>query len=168
MPRKDEEWIKGFDGLYTISREGVVRTYKTGRGCLPPGTPLVQSLGTKGYPQVRLYDSFGKGFSLKVHRIVAETFIENPEKLQQVDHINNNKIDNGIQNLRWVTNQTNTFKELSKTYYLLKKDGTGVFVKGISTWCRMVGIDCATLFKMKKGERKSAYGFVHMEEYCAT
>lgn len=47
------------------------------------------------------------GKAYRVHRLVAETFIPNPDNLPQVDHINRNRYDNRIENLRWVTAKEN-------------------------------------------------------------
>lgn len=44
---------------------------------------------------------FFKGKQYRIHRLVAETFIDNPQKLPTVDHINRNRTDNRLQNLRW-------------------------------------------------------------------
>ena len=55
-----------------------------------------------------------------VHRIVAETFIDNPRGCREVDHINHNKSDNRVENLRWVThkeNQANLSKATKRTYW---------------------------------------------------
>ena len=55
-----------------------------------------------------------------VHRIVAETFIENPRECREVDHINRNKQDNRVENLRWVTheeNQANLSRFTKRTYW---------------------------------------------------
>ena len=55
-----------------------------------------------------------------VHRVVAETFIENPRGCKEVDHINHDKQDNRVENLRWVTreeNQANLSKFTKRTYW---------------------------------------------------
>lgn len=153
----------GFEGLYKIDELGNLFTFKKGRGTLPEGSKLVQSLNTKGYPQVRIYDSKGKGHTLRVHRLVAQSFIPNPENLPQVDHIDGDKTNNMVSNLRWVTNQTNTEKELAKVYYLLHKDGTGYFIKNFTKWCRQMNFSQASFYRMMNGERKSAHGFKPME-----
>ena len=84
---------------YSVSENGDIRNDKTGR-------ILKQHLNTSGYMTVML----GRKTSpLYVHRIVADSFIENNDNLPQVDHINGNKLDNNVKNLRWVSVSDNCY-----------------------------------------------------------
>jgi hypothetical protein len=98
-----EKDIKGYEGLYTISDEGFVyRKYKSG---------AVKSIGGQngdGYIKATLSKPGIPARQVLVHRLVAEYFIPNPESLPMVDHRNEDKTDNKVENLRWCTSAQNT------------------------------------------------------------
>lgn len=93
-----EVWkdIKGYEGLFQISNQGNIKKN---------GKKIVPWKDNKGY--LRVYLSYKKEPNVKVHRLVANAFIPNPDNKPQIDHINTIKTDNRVENLRWVTNQEN-------------------------------------------------------------
>ncbi len=109
-----EKWIDaiGFEGCYEVSNFGRVRRkkgetiYKDGRVAHFSETVLVPSLNRKGYLKVYL-SMKSKKYTKSVHRIVAESFIENPNGKKTVNHIDGNKENNNVENLEWATNEEN-------------------------------------------------------------
>lgn len=92
--------VSGYDN-YEIDTKGNVWNIKTGK-------KLSTRLNNRGYVHVKLYDrKQGKGKTFLHHRLVAETFLANPDGLEQVNHINGDKTDNRPANLEWVTRQQN-------------------------------------------------------------
>ena len=73
---------------------------------------LKQFKSTGGYPRIRLRLDSGDYKTLKVHRLVAEAFLENENNLPDVDHINCNVKDNRVENLQWLSHQANCNKLL--------------------------------------------------------
>lgn len=97
------KWVKGYEGYYEVSNKGKVRStsYK--------GTRILKPSKTKrGYLNVIFCINQVKIHKL-VHRLVAETFLMNPNNLKQVNHINGNKEDNSVENLEWCTQEYNNF-----------------------------------------------------------
>ena len=86
--------IEGYE-KYEISNFGNVRNKKTGKVLSP-------SVNGKGYYNVDFYNN-GTRKNHKVHRLVAEAFIPNHDNKACVDHIDNNKLNNHVENLRWAT-----------------------------------------------------------------
>lgn len=91
-------WVNGFEGLYEISDSGIVRSRKTGH---------YRELKTKhnnvtGYDFVILCGN-GNPKSITIHRLVATAFIPNPKGLPCVNHRNEIKTDNRVENLEWCT-----------------------------------------------------------------
>ena len=98
--------IKGYDN-YEISICGMVRNVITKRILKP-------SISTSGYYSVILSKN-GKTKTITIHRLVAMHFIPNIYNDKYIDHIDNNKLDNTVSNLRWVSQQENCFnQQLSK------------------------------------------------------
>ena len=97
-----EEWkdVRGFKGLYEVSNLGRVRD-KNG---------LLKEYNTDGYIRVCLKKTLnGKRISrcIGVHRLVAQAFIPNPHRYKEVNHKDENKSNNCVDNLEWCTRKYN-------------------------------------------------------------
>lgn len=95
--------IQNFEGYY-VSNLGRVQSHKSWGGT--SFRFLHPSKTKKGYFTVSLCKS-GKRSQFLVHRLIAETFIPNPSNLPQINHKNENKEDNRVQNLEWCDNSYN-------------------------------------------------------------
>ena len=128
--------IKGYEN-YEISICGSVRNIKT-KKLLKPG------ISSNGYYIVDLY-KMQKHKKFKVHRLVAIHFIPNIRNDDFVDHINGEKLDNTISNLRWCTCQQNQFNK--KVY---KQSTTGikgvVWIESIKKWRAKIGYNKRTIY----------------------
>lgn len=111
MKEIDYKRIKGFED-YLIYSDGRVYSEKTGKFLKPVNNG-------KGYLIIRLINCEVEKIC-RVHRLVAEAFIPNPENKPFIDHIDTDRSNNDISNLRWVTAKENsnnpiTLKKLSES-----------------------------------------------------
>ena len=96
-----EEEYKKIDGYdnYEISNFGNVRNTDTGR-------ILKTCKNSDGYYHLNLNKN-GITKTIKIHRLIALHFIPNPENLREIDHIDQDKVNNSISNLRWISPSNN-------------------------------------------------------------
>lgn len=102
----DEIWkdIPGYENKYQVSNLGNVRSLNYKRS---GNTQLLKlNKTTKGYPDITLSKN-SKVKTHMIHRLVANAFIPNPNNLPEVNHIDENKNNNCVDNLEWVTSKEN-------------------------------------------------------------
>ena len=97
--------IKGYEGNYQISNKGRIWSVLSQRYLKPQHDNC-------GYYRIQLTAKNGKRKMEKVHRLVAINFIDNPDNLPEVNHINHIRDDNRIENLEWCNHKENCNKTL--------------------------------------------------------
>lgn len=133
---EDEIWadISGYDGRYKVSNFGRVKSmeYHNTKGVRREGI-LKPAVDGSGYFRCALSKE-NILITYKVHRLVAQTFIPNPNNYPQVNHLNGNKQDNRVCNLEWTDNSGNILHAY-RTGLLPHHDGhfTPVIVENIIT-----------------------------------
>ena len=99
MDLSEFEDIKDFEGLYKINKNGDIYSCRY-KKIMSPMT------SKDGYMYVHLSNNC-KRFKCFIHRRLALQWIDNLDNLSEVDHIDRNKINNSLDNLRWVSKHTN-------------------------------------------------------------
>lgn len=190
-----EEWkdIEGYEGLYQVSSLGRIRSL--GRTCGSKNKSvqrkrqriLTQEVTIHGYCRVRLYDADGNAKHYAVHRLVYDTFIGLKDKGNEVNHINEIKTDNRLQNLEECSDSYNCnygtrnkriadklvgvplskdhknkiATALSEKVIQLTPDGNVIHVyDSAKVASELTGIDAGHICSCKNGKRRTAGGYV--------
>lgn len=153
--------IEGYESLYQVSNLGRVKSK-----CLKNERILKTRKHPNGYEIVNL-----KSKTYAVHRLVAKTFIPNPNKYKEVNHKDENKLNNKIDNLEWCSRKYNcnygalpkkVGKRFSRPVYLVDAKSE---LKPIMPFAsameaeRLFGVDHSSIIKCCRGKVKTAGGY---------
>lgn len=165
----EEIWkdIEGFYGKYQISSMGRVKSLerlrksKLGSLAFVNEKILKGKIDKDGYVEYALCTGEHKQVKYyRAHRLVATAFIPNPNNYLIVNHINETKDDNRVENLEWCTNQYNT--EYSKAKPILQFDKNWNYInrwKSCAEIERELGLDHSSIQKCCVGKKKSRGGY---------
>ena len=177
--------ISGYENLYMVSSYGRIKSLGNGCSNASKERILKQSTNTKGYLHVHLCKN-GKDKNFRVHRLVAEAFIPNPNNLPEVNHKDENKQNNFVyinedgtvdlekSNIEWCDHTYNvnygsrtekTIKKLTNGKHskqVLQYDLDGNIIAEFSSIMeveRQLGFANNNISKCCKGKYKQAYGY---------
>ena len=140
--------IKGYEGLYGITSCGRVWSYRA-RKLLKPQQKK------QGYLCVNLCKD-GKPKHYRIHRLVAETYLPNPDNLPQVNHIDEDKTNNALPNLEFCDAAYNINYSQAKKVICLE---TNEIFDSITKAAKAVDINPGNIGHCLAGRRKTAGGF---------
>ena len=126
-----ENWkdIEGYEGLYLISDYGRVRSLSK-QGSVEE--QILHPFNQDGYVRYTLRKN-GTKRNLLAHQLVAKAFIPNPLNRIYIDHIDTNKTNNHISNLRWVTKKENSNNPQTRRHNsMAKRKKKSLWAKGIT------------------------------------
>lgn len=168
----EEIWkdVEGYEGRYEVSNLGRIRSYVVDND----NGRIMRSIGTKlGYRTIRLYDGKGNSKWYPVHRLVATAFIDNPLNLPEVNHKDEVKDHNWVENLEWCDRKYNVNygtriqrvveahinnKFLSKKVYSIDSNGNVDYYESIAEAERRTGNHHALIVRTLKGRSKTCGG----------
>lgn len=170
---KTKTWtdIPGYEGLYRISTSGQVYSYPR-RGNFGREHHLKFRIDKGGYLRVLLSKN-NKSKELLVHRLVAQTFLPNPDNLPEVNHKDENPKNNDISNLEWCTSKYNsnygtrnermaktlTNGPCSKKVAQYSLDDNLIKIWPSTMECSRNGFDFRNVSACCREERPKAYGY---------
>ena len=112
---------------------------------------LKRHIDRQGYLVVSVYID-KKQYYKKVHRLVAETYLPNPNNLPMINHKDKTKDNNHISNLEWCDVQYNNEYSRAKKYKIKTPQGEILEVFNLSKWCRETKLDISWFIRNNKSK----------------
>lgn len=159
--------IKGYEGIYEVNELGQVRSvdrivkYKNGKIVNYKGKELKPGMDKGGYAMVELNKN-GISKMMKVHRLVADAFLPNPDNLPEIHHLNHERNDNRAHNLAWVirTEQMDEhWRAAQGTKLRVVGNGIDKIYNSSMEIERELGINHTYVLQTAKGISKQAKGY---------
>ena len=149
--------VVGYEGLYAVTSCGKVWSYRSQKF-------LKGGDNGHGYLSVSLVDAFGKRHTKKIHRLVAEAYLDNLEDKRDINHKDNCRTNNCINNLEWVTHQENCNSKNHKprekgTHKKVLCVETGIVYVSQAEASRATGIGSYNISNCITGKQKTAGGY---------
>ena len=162
--------IIGYEGLYRISDQGRIFSVKSGK-------IRETFVSNSGYKMIHLYKN-GTDRHFTVHRLVADNFIPNPFDFKEINHINENKLDNRAENLEWCNRKYNqeysgnirkwvnagaNGNKVASSRKIARYTKEGILLNvyiGAREVERMIGYSHQSIGRVCLGKQKTAYGYV--------
>lgn len=156
--------IEGYEGLYQVSNFGRVKSLNKRKGRILK--PIKDHFG---YLRVNLYKDF-KYKIHKVHRLVAQAFIENPNNYPIINHKDEDKTNNKVENLEWCNHQYNnnygtvierkrkTSTNNPKTSKKVLCVETGIVYPSLMQLCRELNLNSGSVCNVCNGKHKTHKG----------
>jgi len=148
------EYIKGYAQRYSVTVCGRVYSHVSARFLIPV-------LDSHGYITICLRRD-NKPRAKRLHRLVALAFLDNPEGLNVINHLNEVKTDNRLENLEWTTSGENSAYSLAATYEITSPTGLLNTFRNLSKFCRDNKLHTSSLYKMWKGRQSQHKGYTSL------
>ena len=148
---------------YLITEEGDVYSRKFRKL-----KKMKQSRDSNGYKTINLWNN-GKGKTYNVHRLVAETYILNPDNLPEVNHKDEDKTNNNVANLEWSTHADNIQHSLARSYIVENvRTGERQTIFNLRAFCRDTGLNRSCLKDTLTGAYSQHKGYKLIERIKRT
>ena len=164
--KNTEEWrpIVGYEGYYEVSCTGEVISLdreimrSNGRKQKINGKMMEGYINQDGYLRMTL-SAGGNVKQVFAHRLVAETFIPNPEDHSEINHIDEDKLNNSVENLEWCDHAHNMDHSMSKTWKMRDPEGQVVMIRNLTKFSKDNGLDYSSMCKVGRGVLHSYLGW---------
>jgi hypothetical protein len=156
--------VDGYEGLYEVSNLGRVKSMRYANSNSSNPRVLKSPITKGGYPHVGLYKN-KKPITRNVHCLVASAFIPNPNNYPTINHIDEDKTNNNVDNLEWCTQEENNnhgtrVEKISKKTYQYTMDNKLVKIWDSTQEAHRNGYLSSQISRCCNGIIKQHHGYI--------